>query len=368
MTSAPDIRGRRVLMTADTVGGVWPFALDLAGSVGAHGGAVVLATLGRRPDAAQWQAARAVPQLQLIETDLALEWQDPRARDLRRSRRVLEMLAREADADLVHVNGFREAAWSWQRPVVVTAHSCVATWWLACHGGSVPAEWQPYVSALRRGLVAADRVVAPTHAFLAALRQVHGALPSAQVIHNGRSAWKYRALEKEPVILSAGRLWDEAKNVRLLIEIADRLPWPVCLAGDSQDAEASSPNVTYLGRQSPDRIAVTMARAAIYAAPNRYEPFGLAVLEAALSGCTLVLSDIPTLREIWSGAACFVAPDDRAGWVECLQRLASAPGERRRLAARARQRALRFSAESMGRKYIALYAELLQESPRRVAA
>ncbi len=34
--------------------------------------------------------------------------------------------------------------------------------------------------------------------------------------------------------------------------------------------------------------------------PARYEPFGLSVLEAALSGCALVLGDIPSLRE--SGA------------------------------------------------------------------
>ena len=38
-----------------------------------------------------------------------------------------------------------------------------------------------------------------------------------------------------------------------------------------------------------------------------YEPFGLAVLEAAQAGCALVLSDIPTFRELWDGAALFVA-------------------------------------------------------------
>ena len=40
---------------------------------------------------------------------------------------------------------------------------------------------------------------------------------------------------------------------------------------------------------------------------RRFEPFGLAVLEAARAGCALVLSDIATFRELWDGAALFVA-------------------------------------------------------------
>ena len=50
--------------------------------------------------------------------------------------------------------------------------------------------------------------------------------------------------------------------------------------------------------------------AAIYALPARYEPFRLEVLEAAAPGCALVLGDIASLRELWDGAALFVAPDD----------------------------------------------------------
>ena len=44
----------------------------------------------------------------------------------------------------------------------------------------------------------------------------------------------------------------------------------------------------------------------IFVSVSRYEPFGLAVLEAAHAGCALVLSDIPTFRELWQGAASFV--------------------------------------------------------------
>ena len=38
--------GRRILMTADTVGGVWTYAMDLARALGAEGVEVALATMG----------------------------------------------------------------------------------------------------------------------------------------------------------------------------------------------------------------------------------------------------------------------------------------------------------------------------------
>ena len=57
---------------------------------------------------------------------------------------------------------------------------------------------------------------------------------------------------------------------------------------------------------------------AIYASPARYEPFGLGVLEAALSSCALVLGDSPTLREPWSDAALFVPPDDHDALLTAL--------------------------------------------------
>ncbi len=54
-----------------------------------------------------------------------------------------------------------------------------------------------------------------------------------------------------------------------------------------------------VGRLGPEEMREQYARAAIFAHPARYEPFGLSVLEAALSGCALVLGDISSLRELW---------------------------------------------------------------------
>ena len=90
--------------------------------------------------------------------------------------------------------------------------------------------------------------------------------------------------------------------------------WPVYVAGEAQHPRwaAGVPYGMYCRwATSPSAdIRPWFARAGIYALPAVYEPFGLSVLEAALSGCALVLGDIPSLREIWGDAALFVPPSD----------------------------------------------------------
>jgi hypothetical protein len=57
--------------------------------------------------------------------------------------------------------------------------------------------------------------------------------------------------------------------------------------------------VRCLGPLEASELAGWMHRAAIYALPARYEPFGLSALEAAQAGCALVLGDLSSLREVW---------------------------------------------------------------------
>jgi glycosyltransferase involved in cell wall biosynthesis len=49
-------------------------------------------------------------------------------------------------------------------------------------------------------------------------------------------------------------------------------------------------------------------------APSLYEPFGLAVAEAARAARPLVLSDIPTFRELWGDAALTSRPAMPRRW------------------------------------------------------
>jgi glycogen synthase len=118
-------------------------------------------------------------------------------------------------------------------------------------------------------------------------------------------------------------------------------------------------SVRMLGLLRPDALAHWMARAAIYALPARYEPFGLSVVEAALAGATLVLGDIATLREVWGDSAVYVQPGDPAALARALQSLIDDPLRRRALAASSRARALTLTPVRMAAGYAALYRELV---------
>jgi glycosyltransferase involved in cell wall biosynthesis len=147
-----------------------------------------------------------------------------------------------------------------------------------------------------------------------------------------------------------------------LERVAPRLPWPVFLAGENHHPDGSEvrPHHTrLLGRLSQRALGAWLGRAAIYCLPARYEPFGLSVLEAALSGCTLVLGDIPSLREIWRHRAVFVPPDDPEALEDALGRLIADPDRRASLAAGSRARALQLTSERMVEAYLAAYGEVL---------
>jgi glycosyltransferase involved in cell wall biosynthesis len=103
-----------------------------------------------------------------------------------------------------------------------------------------------------------------------------------------------------------------------------------------------------------------LRRARVYISAARYDPFGLLPLQAALNGCALVLSDIPSYRELWDGVAHFFRPDDvsdlRRVWRGCLTDGSwQAPYERARTI---------YTVESMVQAYRRLYAA----TPARIAA
>jgi glycosyltransferase involved in cell wall biosynthesis len=118
--------------------------------------------------------------------------------------------------------------------------------------------------------------------------------------------------------------------------------------------------VQRLGRLSPAALAAWLGCAAIFALPARYEPFGLSALEAGLAGCALVLGDIPSLRDIWDGAALFVPPEQPAALADTLRGLIKHAAHREHWARQARRHALEYTPERMAQAYVALYAELMQ--------
>jgi glycogen(starch) synthase len=346
-------------MTADTVGGVWTYALELSRALGERGITVALATMGAKLTREQWEQTREVPALSVFESSFRLEWMDNAWDDVARAGEWLLALEQQIRPDVVHLNGYSHAALPWNAPCVVVAHSCVLSWWMAVKGGSPPAMWRQYKDAVTRGLFSADLVIAPSQSMLSTLEHSYGSLTSGRVIYNGRSAAHFTCGPKQPFVLCAGRLWDEAKNVRALEAVAPGLQWPVYVAGEHNKADAS---VRVLGRLSAQALAGWFARASIYALPARYEPFGLSAVEAGLSGCALVLGNIPSLREIWGGAAVFVSPDEPEALRAAINELIRDTPRRARLGANAHQRALEFTPQRMVEAYLDAYYVITSRS------
>jgi glycosyltransferase involved in cell wall biosynthesis len=367
-------------MTADAVGGVWAYALELARALAAHGAEVHVATMGPRPGAAR-RAEAAAAGVRLHESDWALEWADDPWDDVDRAGEWLLALERRLAPDVVHLNGYAHGALPWRAPALVAAHSCVCSWWRAVRGEDAPPAWDRYRDRVARGLAGAGAVVAPTRAMAGALAghyggrvtALGGAAP-ARVVPNGRRAGAYPPGPKEPLVLTAGRLWDEAKNVRAVAAAAGGHAWPAYVAGDGAPPagagggwRAGGGRVRWLGALAPAELAAWMARAAAYALPARYEPFGLSALEAGLAGCALVLGDVPSLREVWGDAALFVAPDAPAQLACALRTFDADPGYRAELGARARARALTYTPERMALGYLDAYAAAAARAPRAPA-
>ena len=359
----PQTRPMRVLMTADTIGGVWTYAVDLARSLTEEGVDVTLATMGGWPSTAQREEIELIGTVELYESEYRLPWMDHHPwQDVRAAGDWLQDLASRVSADVVHLNEPVHAALDWGVPTIAVGHSCVLSWWQAVWGTPAPAAWKHYREEMTRGFSRAAAVVAPSKWMLQQLRHYYG-VRHGRVIPNGRVSGEMGRRNKAPVVFAAGRLWDPAKNLMALDEVAQSLPWPVYLAGDPRYPDRESTlqgrHVHLLGKLSASDVAAWLRQASIYAFPARYEPFGLSVLEAALAGCALVLGDLPTLREQWNGRAIFVAPEDTATLRLAIESLIDNPDLRNALAMRAQRHALTLTPRRMALRYLSLYAELL---------
>lgn len=355
----------RILMTADAVGGVWQYATDLAAGLCEGGAETVVAVLGPSPALGQAEAVRDVPGLTLLDTGLPLDWLSDAAAT-RETAAEIATLARRERADIVHLNAPALAAeQAFTVPVLAVAHGCLATWWQAARPGHpLDPAFRWHEDMMGRGLRSCDRVIAPSAAYAGTLHRHYGLAVAPQVVHNGRAiAPAGAAMAQQDCAFTAGRLWDEVKNTRTLDAVAALLPFPFHAAGcvtAPHGETIPTEHLHLLGQLDAASLARRLAARPVFVSAATFEPFGLAVLEAAASGCPLVLSDIPTFRELWDGAAVFIPPNDVAGFVwaieECVQDLAL----RWALGEAARIRAQRFTAQRMATDTTAHYRELLQ--------
>jgi len=356
-----------LLMTSDTVGGVWTYTQELVSSLVRRGNRVTLVSFGKIPVAEQTTWMDGLEGLDYRPTAYRLEWMQDSQRDVHESSEYLEAVIREVRPDLLHLNQYCYGTVSPQLPRIVVAHSDVVSWWIAVHG-SEP-EDSPWMRWYRRivtsGLSCADVVIAPSQWMLDRLRTYYVSPGYGMVVHNGRTPSLFHPeYDKENIAVSVGRLWDPGKHVSLLLE--RDYPAQVCIVGSrhepgkeldhAAEAEFGRPRMQFHGSMSQEQLRELYGRAAMYVATSRYEPFGLAPLEAAFSRCAVVANDIPVFHELWGDSACYFQQGDPEDLEYVLRELSGSAELRQHFATLAYNTACeRFTADRMVENYANVY-------------
>jgi glycogen synthase len=338
----------RVLIVADVVGGVRTFTAELTRVLAGRGDEVHLALIG---PAARAHAVGQVGAASCEAADLRLEWMENPWGDVAAAAAWVAELTDRHRPDVVHMNTFTPVL-DPAAPVLLSVHSCVLSWWRAVHGGKAPSRWDRYRALVTAALARAEAVVVPSRTLLDELRRLYRWSAETCVIPNGRRVASTPVV-REPLTVTVGRLWDPAKNVELVAAAAASIDGRVVAVGSG---EVNGLETT--GELEEDELVGWLSRAAVFAAPARYEPFGLSALEAAQCGCSLVLGDIPSLREVWGEAAVYVPTDDPPALAAAVNCLLRDSGHRALAVRAAADRARRYTPEAMAGAYGDVYAEV----------
>jgi glycogen synthase len=366
-----------VLVTTDTLGGVWTYSRELVSELTARGVRVTLVSFGNIPLPEQIQWMHNLPGLDYRPTAFRLDWMQEGEQDTREAAIYLTELARELNPDLLHLNHLCHGGLPVRIPRVVVAHGDMISWWKTVHGRE-PKD-SPWLRQFRgtssRGLQQATTVVAPSNWMLKMTKEVYGWNGQGVVIPNGRNPLSFNPhVSKSDMVLAVGTMLDAGRQVALLTHHAH--PIPVCIVG--ADSTVPTPSIpiradvklalepiclTMKGPQTEAQMRLLYGRASVFAATSRYESFGMTTLEAALSRCAIVANDTPLHREIWDDAALYFQTNSADGLAEVIRDLNEDRELCRGYGNRAYQRAReRFTARRMGNEYMGLYRDLIHSS------
>jgi glycosyltransferase involved in cell wall biosynthesis len=183
----------------------------------------------------------------------------------------------------------------------------------------------------------------------------------------------------QPILLNVGRLAAQKNQDVIIRALACQPHAHLVIAGDGPKHEefhalaemlGVDDRLHMLGAVTEDDIADLYTAADLFVFPSTWETFGLAAVEAAMTGLPMVVADLPVLREVLraDGAEpiAFVASGDTEGWISAIGKeldkaLASGPAPRLN-AAFARAIARKYSRQRMTESYLSLF-----EANRRLA-
>jgi glycogen synthase len=363
----------RVLVTADTFSGVWTYSRELVSGLVTHGAHVTLVSFGEIPLPHQTAWMDGLHGLEYHPTAFRLDWMQEGEQDFHAAQDYLCAIVRDTRPDFLHLNQLSFGALPVPTPRLVVAHGDVITWWLSIHGHEPAAsawlKW--YRKTIVEGLKRAEAVVSTSRWMGEMLRLAYGDDFDGYVIPPGRNPIYFNPfVTKEESILAIGRLWDTGKQVALLTQHTHALP--VCIVGADNpipapampiraDVRVSTGDheISVKGAQTESQLRSLYSKSTIFAATSRYEPTGLASIEAAFSRCAIVANDTDVYRELWGDAALYFERNDAESLGEVLATLDADREMTRLYGTRAYNRAReRFTARRMVDDYMRLYRQL----------
>ena len=275
-------------------------------------------------------------------------------------------------------------------PAVITIHDCVHQQGFR-YAPSVPYNWAHRCllpSAVRRArrILVVSRFVAdevmrcfrlPASKIevtpLGARRELFGEVLSATggdagvetgpgkvAQHQAAVLAKYKI--KSPFVLGVGTL-EPRKNLRTLLEAFALLPsrltnrFQLVLAGKPGWGTTSlekylqnygqRSSLILTGYVPEEDLRALYASTEMFVFPSFYEGFGLPVVEALASGCPVIASTAPSLKEVAGSAAIFVDPKSPPEeWSRAMVRVAESAELRHSLAIAGQEQARQFSWET----------------------
>jgi len=130
-------------------------------------------------------------------------------------------------------------------------------------------------------------------------------------------------------------------------------------------AGSAGADLDFTGRIPHGRVAAELAQACIAVLPNRADPDSaftspIKLFEYMAAGCALVVSDLPSLREVLEqDDAVWTAPGNAASLASAIRALAEDPERARRLGARVREKARSYTWAARGERLARIVRPLL---------
>lgn len=119
-------------------------------------------------------------------------------------------------------------------------------------------------------------------------------------------------------------------------------------------------NITVQGYLTDEQASNMLLASKIFVLPSYMEGFSITTVDAMASGCVCIISDLPPLRELFSGVASFVTPGDVHGFAATILEVLDDKEKLTKQASRSFEHSKAFSWDAIASKEMQLYETLVR--------